>query len=411
MLVPRPELDSAIAIDNAAYYVARAVGPAIAGYAIAKLSIAVPFWCCCIGNLTLLAALVWWRAPRRPKETLRAERFISAMTTGVRYVRYSREMDATIIRAAAFFPFASAYLALLPLVARDQLGNGPEVYGELMAAIGLGSIAASLALNRLKARLGPNGLAALGTLGVIVALVLFAAARDPVVALTGSLIAGASWIIALTTFFVSAQVSLPEWVRGRGLAVFLTVYFGALTLGSAVWGEVASLNGVPFALCTAGACALIGMALTWRWKLQTGAALNLTPSMRWRAPAFLNRVADDQGPILAIAEYKIDPVDRAAFLTVMQDISLERRRDGACAWNIFEDPAEARKMIEAYLIHSALELKYRQSRVTMADELIEDAANKFLKAPPQVRYVVAPQRPLRPWRRRIAARQAWRAAE
>jgi MFS family permease len=400
MLVPRPELDSAIAIDSASYNVARAIGPAIAGYAIAGLSIAAPFWCCCAGNLALLAALIWWRAPRRPMETLPAERLISAMMTGVRYVRYSRDMDATLIRAAAFFPFASAYLALLPLVARHQMGNGPEVYGQLMAAIGLGSIAASFALKWLKARLGSNGMAALGTVGTIVALFLFAAARQPVVALAGSLIAGASWIIALTTLFVSTQVALPEWVRGRGLALFLTVYFGALTLGSAVWGEVASLEGVPFALSAAGAGALIAMGLAWRWKLHTGASLDLTPSMRWRAPAFLNQVANDQGPVLAIAEYLIDPKDSAAFLAVMHDIGLERRRDGAYAWHIFEDPNEAGKMIETYLIHSALELKYRQSRVTMADQLMEDQATQFLEAPLQARYLVAPQRQLRPWRRR-----------
>lgn len=404
MLVPRSALDSAIAVDNAAYNVARAVGPAIAGYAIAKISIAAPFWCCCVGNLGLLAALIWWRAPRRPTETLPAERLISAMTAGVRYVRYSREMDATLIRAAAFFPFASAYLALLPLVARSQIANGPELYGELMGAVGLGSIVATFGLNWFKARLGPNGLAALGTVGTVFALFLFAAAREPVIALAASLIAGASWIIALTTFFVSAQVALPEWVRGRGLALFLTVYFGALTLGSAVWGEVASLEGVPFALSAAGAGALIGMALTWRWKLQTGEALNLTPSMRWRAPAFLNRVANDQGPILAIAEYFVDPGHRAAFLTIMQDIGLERRRDGAYAWHIFEDPDEAGKMTETYLIHSALELRYRQARVTMADQMMEDRAIQFLTAPPQTRYLVAPQRQLRPWRKRIAAR-------
>jgi MFS family permease len=404
MLVPRSELDSAIAIDSASYNVARAVGPAIAGYAIAKVSIASPFWCCCAGNLALLAALVWWRAPRRPMDTLPAERLLSAMMTGVRYVRYSREMDATLIRAAAFFPFASAYFALLPLVARDQMGHGPEVYGELMAAIGLGSIAASFAHNWLKARLGSNGLAALGTVGTILALFLFAAARDPIVALAASLVAGASSIIALTTFFVSVQVALPEWVRGRGLAIFLTVYFGALTLGSAVWGEVADLKGVPFALSAAGVGALIAMALTWRWKLHTGASLDLSPSMRWRAPAFLNRLANDQGPVLAVAEYLIDPNDSADFLAVMQDVGLERRRDGAYAWHIFEDPDEAGKMIETYLVHSALELKFRQARVTVADQMMEDQAIQFLKAPPQTRYLVAPQRLMRPWRTRTRAR-------
>src|SRR6202034_1898352 len=184
-------------------------------------------------------------------------------------------------------------------------------------------------------RLGANGQAALGAVGTLVSLCLLASAREPIMALIASFISGAASIVALTTFFVSAQVALPEWVRGRGLAIFLTVYFGALTLGSAVWGEAAALKGVPFALSSAGVGALIGWALTWRWKLQTGEADNLTPSMRWRAPGFLNRVANDEGPILAIIEYMIDPSDRSAFLAVMQDISLERMRDGAYGWHTF----------------------------------------------------------------------------
>jgi len=410
ILVPRSELDSAVAIDTSSYNVARAIGPAIAGYAIAGLSIVVPFWCCCAGNLVLLTALIWWRAPRRPKETLPAERLIAAMTAGLRYVRYSREMDATVIRALAFFPFSSAYLALLPLVAHGQK-NGAEVYGGLMAAIGLGSIAATFALPRLKARLSPNGQAALGAGGTVVALFLLAASREPVLALVASFVAGASSIIALTTFFVSAQVSLPEWVRGRGLAIFLTVYFGALTLGSAVWGEVAALKSVPFALSAAGVGALIGVALTWGWRLQGGAGQDLTPSMRWQAPSFLNRVPDDLGPILAITEYWIDPNDSHAFLAVMQDISLERRRDGAYAWHIFEDPNEPGKLTETFLVHSSLELKYRQTRVTKADELMEERAAQFLKAPAETRYLLAPHRPLHTWRHRLVAGAAprWRA--
>ncbi len=392
ILVPRSDLDSAIAVDTAGYNVARAIGPAIAGYAIVSYSIAIPFWACCLGNLALLAALIWWRAPRRPKETLPAERLISAMTTGLRYVRYSREMDATLIRAIAFFPFASAYLALLPLVARRQGRDGAEIYGELMAAIGVGSIVATFALGWLKARLGANGQVALGALGTVVSLCLLAEAHEPVLALIASFISGAASIIALTAFFVSAQVALPQWVRGRGLAIFLTAYFGALTLGSALWGEVATAKGVPFALYAAGGATLIGLALTWRWKLQASEADDLTPSMRWRAPSFANRVADDEGPILAIIEYLIDPSESSAFLAVMQNVSLERRRDGAYAWHMFEDPIEPGKMVETFLIHSLLELRYREARVTKADEMLEDRAKKFLKAPAETRYLVRPQR-------------------
>ncbi len=260
-----------------------------------------------------------------------------------------------------------------------------------MAAIGVGSILATFGLKWLKRRLGANGQAALGAIGAVVALCLLAAAREPILALVASLIYGAASIVALTTFFVSAQVALPEWVRGRGLAIFLTVYFGALTLGSAVWGEVATVKGVPFALTCAGAGTLIGMALTWTWKLQTNEAQDLTPSMRWRAPSFLVRVTGDRGPVLAIAEYRIDPKDSAAFLAVMQDISLERKRDGAYAWHIFEDPDDEGKIIETYLVHSVLELRYRESRITKADEMIEDGAAHFLRAPAETRFLIAPR--------------------
>ena len=217
----------------------------IAGFAIARLGADVPFWCCWVGSLAFVGALIWWRAPRRARETLPVERLISAMMTGVRYARYSRELDATLIRAVAFVPFASAYLALLPLVARTQMGGGPEVYGALMASIGAGSIAASFALKRLKARLGPDRLAALGTVGTILALLMFAAARELPLALLGGLFAGASSIVMLAILYVSAQVALPEWVRGRGLAIFLTFYFGAVTFGSAAWAKSPVSRGCP----------------------------------------------------------------------------------------------------------------------------------------------------------------------
>src|SRR5258708_34169133 len=102
----------------------------------------------------------------------------------------------------------------------------------------------------------------------------------------------------MTTLFVSAQVALPEWVRGRGLAIFLTAFFGAMTLGSAVWGRVASVQGVPTALYLAAAGAGIGMVVTARGRLQTAAALDLTPSMHWRTPLFVYPIDDHPGRIL-----------------------------------------------------------------------------------------------------------------
>ena len=383
----------AIALSNAGYNISRAVGPALGGLAIAAVSLLLPFWVYVAANLILLGVLVWWRGPRRAPETLPAERLMSAMSTGLRYAKNNRDLDATLIRAVAFFPFASAYWALTPLIARTQLHGGAELYGLMMGLIGLGSIVGSLSLERLKSRLGPDGSAALGTLGTVLALALFAAARSPEVAMMASFVAGASWIVAMTTMFVSAQVALPDWVRGRGLAIFLTVYFGGMTAGSAVWGEVANLSGLLFALLAAAAGAALGLALTWRWKLETGAAQDLAPSMHWKAPAFVQRLEDDQGPILTVVEYRVDPQDATEFLALMQEIGHERMRDGAYAWNIFDDPDEPGRFIETSFVHSLLELEYRGARETRADELIEEHLSRFLKEPQKASYYIASNRP------------------
>ena len=398
MLVPKPELDSAIAVSNAGYNVSRAIGPALGGVAITAVSIRLPFWVYVASNLVVLGALLWWRPPRKAPETLPAERLIGAVRAGLRYARNNRDLDATLIRAIGFFPFASAYWALMPLIARDRLHDGAELFGLLMGVVGLGSIVGSVALETLKARLGPDLSAAAGALGTILALALFAAAESPEIAMVASFVAGASWIVAMTTMFVSAQVALPDWVRGRGLAIFLTVYFGAMTVGSGLWGEVASLEGVPFALAAAAAGAAVGLALTFRWKLETGAALDLAPSMHWRAPAFVQKLENDVGPILVVNEYRIDPQDVAEFLRLMQEIGHERMRDGAYAWNLFHDPEDSGRTIETWLVHSLLELKYRAERETKADELIERRAQGLLKAPAQSSYFVAAKRHHHQWR-------------
>jgi predicted MFS family arabinose efflux permease len=409
MLVAKEDLDSAIAINNTSFNLSRAIGPALGGLTIAAISIDFPFWCYCFGNLALAAAVLWWRAPRRIQETLPAERLASAVQTGLRYVRHNRAMDATLIRAVAFFLFGSAYWALLPLVARTQMRNGPAIYGLLLGMIGLGSIIGSFWLNWLKERLGPDRLAILASAGTVAALAMYGAAREPVLATAASVVAGASWIVMMTTLFVSAQVALPEWVRGRGLAIFLTAYFGAMTIGSAIWGQIASAQGLPTTLYAAAAGAFLGMIVTWRWKLQTAAALDLSPSLHWRTPVFAQRVDDDQGPILVTVEYRVDPEDRASFLAAIREIGLERKRDGAYAWNVFEDTADIGRVVEIFLIQTLLELKHLRARVTNADRMIEQAAHRYLKEPPKVTFSVAPKRSRQ--RRRKLAHPAGAAAE
>jgi predicted MFS family arabinose efflux permease len=392
-LVPRQELPAAVAMNSAGINVSRALGPALGGLITVAFGIAAPFWVNGVSNLGVIGALLRWRSAPRRDAQLPAERFISALRTGVRHSRNNRHLRATLLRAVGFFLFASCYWALLPLVALNQVGGGAAFYGILLGAIGASAIGGVFALPWLKATLGPNRVVAAGSIGTAVALLLYGTARGPVIALGASGIAGICWIAVLSTLNVSAQLALPEWVRGRGLAVYVTVFFAALTLGSAFWGQVARIGGVPMAHFIAAAGLALTLPLTRRWKLQTGAAIDLTPSMHWPTPVLSHHVESDPGPVLVTVEYRINDADREAFLHALELLSRERGRDGAYAWGLFEDAAEPGRFLETFLVESWLEHLRQHKRVTNADRVLQQHVRRLLKGPPTITHLVAAHSP------------------
>jgi MFS family permease len=125
-LVPKRDLHAAIAANSVGFNVSRAIGPALGGALTAAFGITAPFWINAASNLGINGGLVWWRPPRHGVSHLPAERFSRAIRTGLRHARYNQHLRATLLRAVGFFLFASAYWALLPLVARSQIAAGPR---------------------------------------------------------------------------------------------------------------------------------------------------------------------------------------------------------------------------------------------------------------------------------------------
>lgn len=288
----------------------------------------------------------------------------------------------------AFFFFASAYWALLPLVARSRIAGGPELYGILLGAVGAGAIGGALILPKLKAALGPDRLVAAGTLGTALCLVMLGLARQVELAIAACLLAGVSWIAVLASLNVSVQVVLPDWVRGRGLAMFVTVFFGAMTAGSALWGQIASSFGLPIAHFAAAAGAMLGIVATWRWKLKAGADVDLSPSMHWPTPIVSIDAEPDQGPVLITVEYRIAPSHREAFLSAVRHLSRQRRRDGAYQWGVFEDAADPGRFVETFKVASWLEHLRQHERVTNADRVLQEQIRLF-DAEPKVTHLIA----------------------
>jgi MFS family permease len=391
-LVPRPDLQAAVALNSVGINISRAIGPSLAGLIIAGAGIAWPFLFNAVSFLAVIAALVWWSPPPRRQSPLPAERLWSGLRAGLRYARASEPLRATLLRAVAFFLFASCYWALLPLIARQELGGGPELYGAMLGAVGLGAVLGALVLPRLRRRFDADAVVAGGTAGTALVLVVFALVRRPDAAVLASLVAGASWIAVLSSLNVSAQVALPDWVRARGLSVFIAVFFGAMTAGSLVWGQTASMVGIPATLLIAAGGALMAAVLARPFKLQQGVGLDLSPSSHWPAPVMAGGIVPDGGPVMVTVEYRVTAERRADFVAAMRELERARRRDGAYAWGLFEDAALPGRFIEHFMEESWLAHLRHHERVTVADRAVQDRVRALHSGPedPRVTHLLAP---------------------
>jgi hypothetical protein len=308
------------------------------------------------------------------------------------FARYNPDLRATLIRSAGFFPLASVYWALLPLLVRAQIAGGPETYGILLGAIGAGAVCGAFVLPA-AAKLGADRVMTGATVGTAMALVLFAIAREPAIALVASVFAGISWVAAIATLNVSAQFALPGWVRGRGMAMFATAQFAGLAVGSIIWGQAAQVIGLPAVHIIAAIALVASIPLLRRWKLQTAASLDLAPSMHWPAPLLPHDIEPDKGPVLVTVEYTVTAVDRPAFLAAITKLAGERRRDGAFDWGIYEDAEQTGVFVETFCVDSWLDHMRQHQRVTNADRLLQDAVHHFqTKGAPAVRHLIAAAR-------------------
>lgn len=263
-LVPRPELQSAIALHAVGMNISRAIGPALGGLIIVAVGLAWPFFVNAISFIAVIAALWWWQpavpavAPGHATLAARPNTgFAAAMREGLALPRSHPALRDTLWRSVLFYVFGSCYWALLPLIARVQLQGSARLFGVLVGCIGAGAVAGAMLLPRLRARFGLDGVVVAGTVGTALALAGYALLRVPVLGMVASLLAGASWIASLSSLNVAAQLAVPDWARGRGMALYTAVFYGCLALGSVAWGQVAERVGLTATLL----CAAVGAVL------------------------------------------------------------------------------------------------------------------------------------------------------
>jgi predicted MFS family arabinose efflux permease len=264
---------SAVALNSAGFNVARAVGPALGGFVVAT---AGSGWSFLLNAASFFGVILflyrWRRAPHEPLPTLRLG---DAIAEGFRHVRATPQVRSVLIRTGAFSVGATSLLALLPVICQP---HGAQGYGFLLTCFGLGALAGAAVLPRLRLRYSVDGLVAGAT--VVFAAMTFAAGQTHIFELLCLVLftAGAAWIGILACFNVVAQTMCPSWMRARALSMYLLVLQGGMALGSAVWGELASRQGVPAALMWSALAMVVGLTTIRRHRL-TAAELKLAPAV------------------------------------------------------------------------------------------------------------------------------------
>lgn len=391
-LVGRRELPSAIALNGIAMNTSRVVGPVLAGALIASLGSAYVFALNAVLSLAAGFIIMRWRTETKAS-VLPGERFFGAMRVGFQYVAQSRPMRALLARIAIFTLQTAALFALLPLVAKHMPGGGAWVYTLLLASLGLGAIAAAFLLPRLRVLISRDRLLRDGTWIQALAMVGVGFAPNAWAAVPAMMLAGAAWLTVVNILTVSSQLALPDWVRARGMSIYMMAMMGVSAASAALWGYVAGLVDVAWTYVAAAATGLLLLAATKRFHAGPEAEQDLSPARILQEPVPAFPVEHRMGPVMVTVEYRIDPARAGEFAAVMRESRANRLQKGALSWGLFHDTSDPSRYVEYFLDESWADHLRRFDRFTAADA--ELRARRFAfhvgAEPPKVSRYIAEQ--------------------
>ncbi|MBX9740057.1 MAG: MFS transporter [Beijerinckiaceae bacterium] len=368
-MVPRADLPAAVTLNSMGFNAARSIGPAIGGLIVAAAGAATAFAVNAVSYSALIFVLMRWKPVRAPR-FLPPESLGLAMAAGIRYVAMSPAIKTVLLRCSVFGLAASCVQALMPIVARDLVQGGPVTFGLLLGGFGGGAVAGAFISGRLRSALSVERLVRCAFLGFALCAGMTATSSSTALTMLAMAIGGACWVLALSTFNVAVQMSAPRWVVGRSLALYQTAAFGAMALGSWLWGLLAERYGPAEALWISAAVHVLGAAIGFMRSMPDMAETNLDPLQRWTVPDVAVPIQPRSGPVIIKIEYTISREDVPEFLSIMAERRRVRRRDGARHWTLLRDLADPEVWIERYHTPTWLEYIRHNQRITHADAKI-----------------------------------------
>ncbi|MBB4365206.1 MFS family permease [Bradyrhizobium sp. CIR18] len=381
--VPSEMVPAAVALNGISYNIARSVGPALGGVVVAYAGAVAAFALNALLYLPLLVALFLWRRIAEPSR-LPPERLNRAIVSGVRYISNSPAIKVVLTRAMVIGAIGGAIIALMPLVARDLLHGGPQTYGVMLGAFGLGAVIGALNVTEMRKRMSGEAAIRACSLSMGGAIAAVAMSHQPVLSATALVVAGACWMIVATLNNIGVQLSTPRWVAGRSLAAYQAAGSGAIALGSWGWGDLTNAVGVEMALLVSAALMLASPIIGFWLPMPRIGARGEEP-VALDDPEVRLALTGRSGPLVVEIEYRVSQEKARPFHNIMQDVQMMRQRNGAYGWSIARDIADPELWTERYHCPTWFDYLRQRNRSTRSEHAIEQQAMAFHIGPEPVR--------------------------
>jgi MFS family permease len=281
-LVPREDLVNAIALSSTSFNLSRVIGPAVAGVTIAALGVASNFGINALSYVSVIVGLLLIE-PERLYRTARPQVFPSvraSLAEGLRFARRTPTVLWPLVLLGGVSALAMNFQTLLPLFTRGTLGMDAQGYGAIYAAIGAGSLAGSLGLAFMASHRPMKRLILGGGAAFLALSFALGFASTPGIAFPLVVGIGLASMLMINTINVTIQNAVPDALRGRVMALYVTVFAGSAPIGGLFAGSLAQAFGAPVALSFGAASAGVVLALVaWQLRGARAAAVDAPASV------------------------------------------------------------------------------------------------------------------------------------
>lgn len=385
-LVPRMMIPSAVALQSAAFNVARAVGPAIGGALIAAFGPAIGFG---INTVTytavIVALLVVGKTVTTPERDTAS--FVTAIGLGVRYARFTPVFRRLLLLVSLFAATSAVIQSVLP-GHTETLGGDAGTLGLLLGAMGAGALVGAFVRRRFVGRMGRRApmltITLFGLSGIGVGL-----SPNTVWAWFFMFVSGAFWVLTLTNLNATAQLMAPEWIRGRAMSLYSLAFGGILPLGAILGGIVADAVGTGQAMVALSIGTVVLGLASPAFKIPSLDEVESPEFSTERQPPIHDETMEG-GPVIILNTWTIDENDFAEFTELMNEIRMVRLRTGAYRWSLFRNASTPTRLTELFATGSWEEHLAQHRRIDDASAALIARARALDRADgPVTRHLIA----------------------